>query len=194
MARFNAMQLAVTVVLVFYLSFAGPLRAEETTLYKKTFEEYQVPDVQLLDQHGQEVHLKSYLDSGKPVILDFIFSTCTTICPVLSVSLAYFQKKLGEKADQVMLVSISIDPDNDTPELMKEYIGKYGARPGWDALTGKRENITEVLTAFDAYVANKMNHFPLTILHAPGEKDWVRLYGLLSASDLRREYEELLKK
>ncbi len=109
-------------------------------------------------------------------------------------SFAHLQKKLGEDLDKVRLVSISIDPDNDTPEILKEHLQKYGAQPGWDALTGKRENIIQVLKSFDAYVANKMDHFPLTILHAPGEKQWVRLYGLLSASDLRKEYEQLMKK
>jgi len=187
-------QFGVTLALVFQMFLAGPLWAAGAPVYKKTLEDYQVPDVALLDQNGKEIQLKSYLDSGKPVIIDFIFSTCTTICPVLSVSFAYFQKNLGEQADQVMLVSFSIDPDNDTPELMKEYIGRYGAQPGWDALTGKRDNIFKVLKAFDAYVSNKMDHFPLTILRGPGDKQWVRLYGLLSASDLRKEYEQLTKK
>ncbi|MGB3210810.1 MAG: SCO family protein [Desulforhopalus sp.] len=173
------------------LSFVAAAGAKETKMYKRTLEEYVVPDVTLLDQEGREVQLKSYFDTDKPILLDFIYGTCTTICPVLSVGFAYFQKKLGPNLDQVRMVSISIDPDNDTPELMKEYLQKYGAQPGWDALTGKREDVIQVLMAFDAYVANKMNHYPLTILRAPGEKEWVRIYGMLSASDLISEHEQL---
>lgn len=188
-------RLARTTSLLLILFFlATNSWAEEKKVYQRTMEEYQVPDLILLNQEGQEVHLESYFDSEKLIVLDFIFGTCTTICPVLSVSFAHLQKKLGKDLDRVRLVSISIDPDNDTPEILKKYLQKYGAQPGWDALTGKRENIIQVLKSFDAYVANKMDHYPLIILRAPGEKQWVRLYGLLSASDLRKEYEQLMKK
>lgn len=165
--------------------------ASEDPLYKRTIEKYVVPDVVLLNQDGGEVRLKSFLDADKPVIIDFIYGTCTTICPVLSVGFSYFQKKLGDDLDQVRMVSITIDPDNDTPELLKEYLQRYGAQPGWDAFTGKREDIIQVLEAFDSYVPNKMNHFPLTILRAPGADEWVRVYGMLSASDLIVEYKKL---
>ena len=194
MTRLNLLATSTVWTIAFLFLLVVSAGAKEGKLYKRTMEEYVVPDVTLLDQEGQEVHLKSYLDSEKVIVLDFIYGTCTTICPVLSVSFAHLQKKLGEARDTVRLVSISIDPDNDTPELMKEHLQKYGAQPGWDAFTGKRDNIVEVLTAFDAYVTNKMNHYPLTILRAPGETQWVRLYGLLSASDLRKEYQQLMKK
>jgi protein SCO1/2 len=181
-------------MVVILICLAASTWAADKKVYTRTIEEYQIPDVTLLNQNGEEVHLKSYLDSDKLVAIDFIFGTCTTICPVLSVSFAHLQKNLGEDLNRVRLVSISIDPDNDTPELMKEHLQKYGAMTGWDAFTGKREHIIQVLKAFDAYVANKMDHFPLTILRVPGEKQWVRLYGLLSASDLKREYEQLARK
>ncbi|TKB07279.1 SCO family protein [Desulforhopalus sp. IMCC35007] len=176
-----------------FSSLSGVALAEGKSMYKKTLEDYQVPDVKLISQEGKEIELKSYLNSDKPIILDFIYGTCSTICPVLSVSFAHFQRKLGKDKDEVRLVSISIDPDNDTPELMKEHLQKYGAAEGWDAFTGKRENIIEVLKEFDSYVSNKMDHFPLTIMRGAGEEKWVRLYGLLSASDLLKEYEMLKK-
>jgi protein SCO1/2 len=180
-----------TIALLFLLVVSAG--AKEGKLYKRTIEEYEIPDVTLLDQDGREVQLKSYFNTEKPIILDFIYGTCTTICPVLSVGFSYFQKKLGKDVDQVRMVSITIDPDNDTPELMKKYLQRYGAQPGWDALTGKRDNIVQVLDVFDAYVANKMNHYPLTILRASGETEWVRVYGMLSASDLIAEYQRLKK-
>lgn len=164
------------------------------TKYKRTSESYQVPDVTLVNQDGRRISLKAHLDSEKPVILDFIYGTCTTICPVLSIGFSHFQKKLGPDADKVRLVSISIDPDNDTPAVMKEYLERYNAGPGWDFLTGKREDVIMVMRAFDAYVINKMNHYPLTILHSPGEEKWIRINKLLSTSDLMKEYVLLLKK
>ena len=61
-------------------------------------------------------------------------------------------------------------------------------------LTGKREDIIMVMRAFDAYVINKMNHYPLTILRGPGDEEWIRINELLSTSDLMQEYKLLLKK
>jgi len=191
--RMNRRILTLFHLLIFLFFIAvGP--SEGKTGYKRTLETYQVPDVTLVNQDGKRINLKALLDSGKPVLLDFIYGTCTTICPVLSIGFSHFQKKLGPAAGNVQLVSISIDPDNDTPEVMKEYLERYDAQPGWDFLTGKREDIIAVMKAFDAYVINKMNHYPLTILHAPGDDKWVRINDLLATSDLMNEYQGLLQK
>lgn len=168
-------------------------RGEAAAEYRRTLEKYQVPDVTLVNQDGERVDLQPFLTGDKPVILDFIYGTCTTICPVLSIGFSHFQKKLGPDADKVRLVSISIDPDNDTPAVMKEYLLRYNAREGWDFLTGKREDIIKVMKAFDAYVVNKMNHYPLTILHKPGAGKWIRINQLLSTSDLMQEYTAMQK-
>ena len=180
-----------TLFLLLFFSVASQVQAAAE--YKRTIEKYEVPDVTLVNQDGKRINLKTFLDEDKPVILDFIYGTCTTICPVLSIGFSHFQKKMGTDADKVRLVSISIDPDNDTPQVMKEYLQRYNARDGWDFLTGKRDDIIMVMRAFDAYVTNKMNHYPLTILHGPGDVNWVRINELLSTSDLMKEYKLLLK-
>jgi protein SCO1/2 len=162
--------------------------------YERTVEEYSIPDVTLVNQEGEVVRLREILNSDAPVFLDFIYATCTTICPVLSVGFSNFQKKMGPETQRVRMVSISIDPDNDKPEVMKKYLERYKARPGWDFLTGTREDIFAVMRAFDAYVPNKMSHYPITFLRAPGQEKWVRIYGLLSTKELTMEYEELIEK
>ncbi len=162
--------------------------------YKTKIADYQIPDVTLINQDGKKISLKSLLNGEKPVLLDFIYATCTTICPILSVGFSHFQVKLGPEADKVQLVSISIDPDNDTPEIMKKYLERYKSQPGWDFLTGKRRDIIQVMKAFDAYVVNKMNHYPMTIFHAPGSQEWVRIDGLLGVKDLINEYQKLAEK
>jgi protein SCO1/2 len=181
-------------VLFLLFFFLTATQVQAAAKYKRTVEKYKVPDVTLVNQEGKRINLKTFLDGNKPVILDFIYGTCTTICPVLSIGFSHFQKKMGPDADKVRMVSISIDPDNDTPQVMKEYLQRYNAREGWDFLTGKREDIIKVMRAFDAYVTNKMNHYPLTILHGPGEENWIRINELLSTSDLMKEHKLLLKK
>ena len=161
--------------------------------YKRTLENYVVPDVTLVDQNGAKVKLRSLLSSKKVVMIDFIFTTCTTICPVLSAGFSNFQKRIGPDSKDVHLVSISIDPENDTPKKMKAYLQRYKAKPGWDFLTGNPNDIKKVLGALQASTTdNKMYHLPLAILHSPGSNQWVRIYGLIGTSDLMNEYRKVL--
>ena len=149
----------------------------------------EVPDVTLIDQHGREVGLRHELLADKPVFVEFIFATCTTICPVLSAGFASMQRKLGDDRREVLLVSITIDPEHDGPEEMRTYLDRYGAKSGWDFLTGTRTDIDLVMKAFDAFVADKMSHRPLTFVHGPGRAQWVRIDGFAGSRDLMEELE-----
>lgn len=159
----------------------------EEKKYRRTIETYTVPDVVLINQDGKKVRLRSLVETDKPIIVDFIFGTCTTICPILSVGFANLQQKLGKDSEKVHLVSVSIDPENDTPKVMKEYLKRYRAKPGWDFLTGSRADIDRVMRAFDAYIPNKMSHYPLTLIRMPQEGTWVRIFGLLSSAEFIEE-------
>lgn len=157
--------------------------------YRRTVESYVVPDVLLVNENGKKVHLKSFLVSNEPVMVEFIYGTCTTICPILSAGFASLQRKLGTDSRHVRLVSITIDPENDTPKVMHEYLARYHAKPGWDFLSGSRADIDRVMRAFAAYVPDKMYHFPLTLIRYPKSGTWVRINGLMSSSELMAEYE-----
>jgi len=165
--------------------------AESAKRYKRSVENYRVPDVELVNQDRQKVRLQELFSVDKPVMLDFIYGTCTTICPVLSAGFSNLQKKLGPDADKLQMVSITIDPEHDSPEVMQEYLQRYRRKPGWDFLTGTREDIDKVMHAFDAFVPNKMNHYPLTLMRAPGDDQWVRIFGLIGTADLMAEYRKL---
>lgn len=155
--------------------------------YPRTMEYYKVPNVTLINQDGKPVRLRSYLDSGKPVIIDFIYTTCTTICPILSAGFSNLRDELGDASRSVQLVSISVDPEHDRPEQMKRYLERYNSGEGWDFLTGSREDIALVLRAFDASVVDKMSHLPLYILRGPKGDEWIRIRGLIGQADLLRE-------
>lgn len=178
---------AVILLLFIAPPFALNLQAAAGAEVKRTVETYTVPDVTLLNQDGKKIKLRSLLDSGKPVIIDFIYTTCTTICPVLSANFLNIQNKLDASSETVQLVSISIDPEYDRPEQMQRYLQMFRARKGWDFLTGSRDDIIQVLKAFDATVVDKMSHIPLYVLHGPKSDDWVRIHGLIGASDLMDE-------
>jgi protein SCO1/2 len=141
----------------------------------------------LLNQDGKRVNIRSLTDSGKPVIINFIYTTCTTICPVLSASFTNLRRELGPEIDKVQFISISIDPEHDRPEQMKKYLSRFTSQKGWDFLTGSREDITKVLKAFDASVADKMSHEPIYLLRGPRSDEWVRIKGLTWSADLMNE-------
>jgi len=161
--------------------------AAEQSAYQRSVERYPVPPVTLVNQDGKKVRFAELLQSDKPVAIQFIFATCTTICPVLSAGYVNLQQKMGENSSKVHLVSISIDPENDSPKIMKEYLKRYRAKPGWDFLTGSRKDIDAVMRAFNAYIPNKMSHYALTFIRAPKDDKWVRLYGIMSSSEFANE-------
>src|SRR2546428_1096790 len=102
----------------------------------RTSAAYAVPDVALGRDDGQTVLLSQELEDGRPVVLSFIFTSCTTVCPMISAALAQLQRKLGPARDQVHLMSISIDPEFDTPVRLREYASKLGAGPEWQHYSG----------------------------------------------------------
>jgi protein SCO1/2 len=162
--------------------------------YSRSLALYDVPDVTLVDMTGAEVRLASVLSYEGPVLLQFIFTTCPTICPVLSSIFSGAQSKLGADLEKVRMVSISIDPEYDTPARMREYAEKFNAKPQWRFLTGKLDDIVAAQKAFDAYRGNKMRHEPVTFLRASPKDPWVRLDGLMGAGDLVAEYHRLMER
>ena len=185
--------IAIIIVMIMCFPIAGACGSERPE-YKRTVHGYVVPYVTLTNQDGQKVNLKSFLKQrDKVIIMDFIFGTCTTICPVLSASFVNFQNKLGLDAGKVQLVSISIDPEHDTPKVLKAYLKRYRAKPGWDFLTGNRENIERVTNAFGSYTPDKMQHYPLTV-YSPVQDVWFRIDGLVATAELMEEYQKALKR
>lgn len=160
--------------------------------YVRTQAAYTVPDVKLVNADGARVLLRSELaEQDKPVVLNFIFTTCGAICPVMSATFSRVQAALGPERDAVRMLSISIDPEEDTPAALKAYAGKYGAGPQWQMLTGSLDDSIAVQRAFDVYRGDKMNHQPATFLRAAPGQPWVRLDGFASADDILREVRQL---
>ncbi|NOU01306.1 MAG: SCO family protein [Gallionella sp.] len=168
---------------------------EKPGVYSSTAVMNSVPDVKLTDLSGAEVALQNLVSGDSPVILNFIFTTCTAICPVMSATFQQVQEQLGPDHRNVLLVSISIDPEHDTPAKLKEYASRYKVGYQWKMLTGSLENSIQVEKAFGVFNGDKMNHTPVTFLKAQGsENQWVRLDGLANASDIINELDKLQTK
>lgn len=94
------------------LFIAGEVAAIDRK-YKSSVKHYIVPDLVLINQNGNKIRLTSYVETDQPVILEFIYGTCTTIYPVLSAGFVNLQTRLGPDAPKARLVSITIEPEHD---------------------------------------------------------------------------------
>jgi protein SCO1/2 len=151
-----------------------------------------LPPVKLVREDGKSVQLPQELDDGRPVLVNFIYTTCFGICPISSQTFAQFQSKLAGEAGKVHLVSVSIDPEEDTPPVLREYAKKYHAGAGWNHYTGTVEASIATQRAFEVYKGDKMNHDPVTLMRVAPGKPWVRIDGFATADDLMRAYRRLL--
>ena len=156
--------------------------------YQLSKKNYLIPDVNVIKMSGKTVSLREELSHDQPVILNFIFTSCTTICPVLTATLAQAEQQLENEPIVPRLVSVSIDPEYDTPKRLRHYATAYQAGPNWDFLTGDTKSIIAIQRAFDAYRGDKMNHTAVTLLRGSSGETWVRLEGFTTAADLVREY------
>lgn len=165
------------------------MMANET---KHSLADYELPQVKFVRDDGKSISLTDELNDGRPVIMNFIFTSCTTICPVASRTFSLFQDGLGSERGKVHIVSISIDPEQDTPEVLKKYAEKYGAGSEWHFYTGTTAASIAVQKAFDIYRGDKMTQPPVTMLRAAPGKPWMRIDGFASADELLHQYRSLV--
>ncbi len=156
--------------------------------------EIALPDLKLVRDDGRSVKLVDEVDDGRPVLVTFIYTSCTTICPVITQTMAQFQDQLGAEAGHVHMMSISIDPEQDTPARLREYAQKYGAGPQWKHYTGTNDSSIAVQRAFGVYRGDKMNHAAVVFLRPAPGKPWVRMDGFVTPADLVGEYRTLVAK
>jgi len=144
-----------------------------------------IPDVEVLDQNGNQLHFYSDLIKGKTVAINFIFTNCTTICPPLGATFARVQREMGDKVGRdVHFISISVDPLTDTPERLKAWGAKFKAGAGWTFVTGDKQEINKLLNALGASVARREEHSPTVIVGNDLKGVWTRTYGLAKISQM----------
>lgn len=138
-------------------------------------------DLTLVDQDGRQVKFVSDVIGDRIVVMDFVYTSCTTVCPVLSAVFKQVQGRLGDQlGEDVALVSVSVDPARDTPERLKAYADRQQARPGWIWLTGGKRVMDEVLDGLGAYSPNFEDH-PAMVLVGDGRTgEWTRFFGFPS--------------
>lgn len=179
------------------LSFCGNIQGQTPTAQRKapvapqsaqtdgSAAQKYFSDVELLNQDGAKLRFYSDLLKGHTVVINAFFTTCTSVCPAMSATLARIQKELGDRVGkQVFLISISVDPVTDTPERLKAYAEKFHAKPGWSFITGKKENVDWALYKLGQYVENKNDHTSIMIIGNEATGLWKKAYALSPATEL----------
>lgn len=141
----------------------------------------------MVRQDGSKTTLQKELEGNKPTVLAFFYTSCTTVCPVTSQILSNTQDLLGKDLEGARILSISIDPEHDTPARLTAYSKKFGAKPQWLMYTGTQQNSAAVQKAFGAYRGDKMNHVPLIYVNTGVSKTWVQLKGFPTAEQVVKE-------
>ena len=187
------MNLRFTFALIILLFPTSLVAAQQLAASGPSAAEKYFSDVELIDQDGQKLHFYSDVLKNKVVIINAFFSTCTSVCPPMNRNLEKIQDALGDRLGKdVFLVSISVDPETDTPTRLKEYSRRFHARPGWMFLTGKKENVDWALYKLGQYVETKGDHSTIVIIGNEPKGLWKKALGLAKAEELVRIVEDVI--
>lgn len=150
-----------------------------------------IPDTAVLDQDGERLHFYTDLVKGKVVAVNFIFTSCTTICPPLAATFSKLQDLFGARVGkEIFLISVSVDPAVDTPPRLKAWAAKFNARPGWTLVTGDKAEIDRLLRALGVPPGRPEDHPALVLIGNEARGAWVRAYGLAPATRLAELIEQ----
>lgn len=148
----------------------------------------------LVDQDGRPVHLYADLMKGKVVVIDAMFTSCQGACPVMSRNLEKIQDWLGERlGKEVNLISISVDPETDTPAKLKAYGERFHARAGWTFLTGPKGDVAQVLQKLGQRAAKPDDHMNLFLVGNVETELWKKAFGLGDPGELIQIVDSVLK-
>lgn len=159
-----------------------------------SFNSAKIPHARVLDQNGKQLNFYDDLIKGKSVAINFVFTTCTAICPSLTATFRRVQQEAKTRGVDVQLISISVDPTVDTPERLNDFAKKFKVEPGWTFVTGDKAEIDSVLQAMGVGISNKNDHSPMVLIGNDVADHWTRTYGLSSPATIVNLIEAAAKK
>lgn len=136
-----------------------------------------VPAVALTTMHGEARSLAAELGGDAPLVLNFVFTTCSSSCSVQTAMLAQVQKAVRARGRRLHLASITIDPDNDTPAQLRQFARRFDVGDGWQFYTGRFDDLLRVQQHFDVYRGSKAAHPPVLLLRRSPLAPWLRVEG-----------------
>lgn len=138
-----------------------------------------IPDVTVRDQTGRTLQFHRDLIKGRTVVINFVFTSCTSICTPLAATFRAVQEEMTKRGmKNVHLISVSVDPLTDTPDALRRFGEKFGAEPGWTFVTGSRKSIDQILRTFGVAAGDPNDHSPIVWVGDDAQQRWTRTLGL----------------
>jgi len=133
-------------------------------------------DGRVVDQNGREMRFYSDVLKDRVVVVTLFYTECQGMCPITNQKLSEVQDILGDAMGRdFWFVSVSLDPETDTPEVLKEYAAKFGAGPGWLFVTGRPEDLSAITYRLGQTDPEIAAHNPYFMLGNVRRAHWKRL-------------------
>ena len=158
--------------------------------------ELSIPDVQVLDQNGLKQEFYTDLVKDKIVVINLVFTTCKAMCPLLGANFSKLQTVLGDRLGKdVFLISVSTDPETDSPQAFKAWGEKFKAKDGWTLVTGgKKEELTPLLQVLSGDGPRKDYHASSLVIFNGKTKSYRWAYGLEAPERVVKIIDELARR
>lgn len=152
-----------------------------------------LPDLKLLDQDGRSVNFYSDLIRGKIVLISFFYTSCTYTCLMQGKVFSEVQTELGERlGKEVFLISVTMDPETDTPKRLKSWAAQHGLRKGWTLVTGRKEEMATLVGHLTGDPLGRIEmHSPFIYIGIDKKNNWDVAYGLAAPKKLVKKIEEM---
>lgn len=194
MKRATRLALALALIITaFSAAFAGDRRFAhrggqvDFQAYTARALQQHFPNVPLVNQNGKTVHFYTDLIKGNIVMIQFMFTNCERACPMVTPNLAKVQKELQRRVGrEVKMISITVDPVHDTPPVLKEYAGRFHVQPGWQFLTGRKEDVDLIRKELGVYDPDeaKIEHMNVLTIGREPTGQWLAIEALAKPDDI----------
>ncbi|MGZ4829168.1 MAG: SCO family protein [Candidatus Angelobacter sp.] len=150
-----------------------------------------VPDIEVVNQDGRHVRFNSQVVDGRIAIVTGFFTTCSSMCPITQEKLAQVARQLGPRLGKdVVIVSVSVDAENDTPARMKNWGEKFHIGPGWTLVSGNRAEVDTLLKSLGLFVPLPQRHQSALMVGGTAS-GWVRVSSWTSSEKLVKLVESM---
>lgn len=152
-----------------------------------------LPDLMLLDQNGRRVRFYSDLIKGKLVLISFFYTSCSYTCLRQGKVFSDLQAELGERLNKdIFLISVTMDPETDTPQRLKSWGARYGLRKGWTLVTGGKIEMEKLVGHLTGNpLGGQEMHAPFIYMGNDRKNRWTATYGLAAPKTLVKQIEDL---
>jgi protein SCO1/2 len=152
-----------------------------------------LPDLGLLDQNGRRVRFYSDLIKGKVVLISFFYTSCTYTCLMQGKVFSELQAELGDRLGKdVFLISVTMDPETDTPERLKRWATQHGLRKGWTLVTGGKDEMAKLVGHLTGNPLGRIEmHSAFIYIGNDKKNNWAAIYGLAAPKKLVKRIEEM---